>query len=103
MRTLMATWDLVKAQSGLPQEVEGGPHHSTPASGNHVLSQSAEESIQRDPHMGSHGVVKLEGCPQVSKVSSPSLLLWKKSNFVFIGVRNKANVCRFCAPGPRRL
>ena len=64
---------------------------------------ASEESIQGDPRVGSCGVMRLEGCPQVSKVSSLLLLLWKKASFVFIGARRKTNVHRLCALGPRRL
>lgn len=28
VRTLMTTWELVKAQSGLPPELESSPHHT---------------------------------------------------------------------------
>ena len=41
--------------------------------------------------------MKIEGWPQIPNASSPFILLWKKSNLVFLRPRNRVNVQRFCA------
>ena len=42
----MTMWGLVKAQSGLAQEVEGSPHHSVLAGGNCVLSRRPRKAFR---------------------------------------------------------
>ena len=41
--------------------------------------------------------VETEGCLWVPNVPSLSVLLWKKSNFVFNRARNRVNAQRSCA------
>lgn len=58
--------------------------------GNEVLSQSCKKSISEDPRIGGWDIAvrfigtEMEGCSQISSVSSPFIELWKKLSLVFI-------------------
>lgn len=64
--------------------------------------QSHKKIIPRDPCVTDccpvrFVWVKIEGCPQILKVSFASILLWKKSKLVLFRTRNWVSILSFCA------
>ena len=66
---------------------------------NSCSSVGSQEKYFTEPHTGGYGLARffwVDICPWVSNVPSPSVLPWKKSNYVLSKAKTKARVQNFC-------